>query len=289
MSGVDEHHSRLSPAEVSLVRGVIGILDVSHVATAAIGRAVGDATAENAPIAVLTTLAAAGTARPTTLRSAAGLSSPGIAHLLDRLESEGLVARTPRGDLDGDRRAVVVSLTDHGARVESAIVRAVGDSLRNESATIKGVIAELRRAGARPVPRDDVTGSSSNRRTAQRLASIGVGLGVALQGTAQPLGRTARLALIIVAEAGHCRPVHLADLLGLSTGGVTKLLDRIEDAGLVVRTAGDPTDGRSVFVQLTDDGLREVRSTLHRLAGPLDHVLRELVDIDDEVTPLADP
>jgi len=45
----------------------------------------------------------------------------------------------------------------------------------------------------------------------------------------------------------------LAEEIVLSTGGVTRLVDRMEVAGLIERSAC-PTDRRSTFVKLTADG-----------------------------------
>ncbi|WP_416966714.1 MarR family winged helix-turn-helix transcriptional regulator [Streptomyces sp. 4F14] len=46
---------------------------------------------------------------------------------------------------------------------------------------------------------------------------------------------------------------HLADDLTLTSGGVTRLVDRMEEAGLVRRTPS-PQDRRSVLVEPTEDG-----------------------------------
>lgn len=48
-------------------------------------------------------------------------------------------------------------------------------------------------------------------------------------------------------------PGHLADDLGLSSGAMTNRLDRLEEAGLL-RRLPDPTDRRSLQVELTDAG-----------------------------------
>lgn len=48
-------------------------------------------------------------------------------------------------------------------------------------------------------------------------------------------------------------PGNLADDLGLSSGAMTNRLDRLEDAGLL-RRLPDPTDRRSLQVELTDAG-----------------------------------
>jgi DNA-binding MarR family transcriptional regulator len=79
-------------------------------------------------------------------------------------------------------------------------------------------------------------------------------------------------------------PTELSRGLMLSSGGVTKLIERLEARGLVVRTP-DATDGRSVAVALTPAGreLQEAAIDAHvvnenELLGPLEP------DVRDELT-----
>ncbi|HZC31819.1 MAG TPA: MarR family transcriptional regulator [Candidatus Bathyarchaeia archaeon] len=58
---------------------------------------------------------------PTGLGKGLMLSSAGVTSRLDRLERRGLVARLPD---PGDRRGVIVELTDRGAELVDAAVRA---------------------------------------------------------------------------------------------------------------------------------------------------------------------
>jgi DNA-binding MarR family transcriptional regulator len=60
-------------------------------------------------------------------------------------------------------------------------------------------------------------------------------------------------------------PKHLSSSLLLSSGGLTKLLERLEAPGLIVREP-DPDDGRGVLVRLTDAGkaLQEEAFAAHR-------------------------
>ena len=61
------------------------------------------------------------------------------------------------------------------------------------------------------------------------------------------------LAVLRDAPEARLRQVDVADQLLLSTSGLSRLLDRIEEAGLVQRVAC-PGDRRSLHLQLTDDG-----------------------------------
>jgi DNA-binding MarR family transcriptional regulator len=75
-------------------------------------------------------------------------------------------------------------------------------------------------------------------------------------------------------------PTELSRGLLLSSGGLSKLVERLETRGLVVRTR-DETDGRGVVVQLTDEGreLQKAAIEAHvanedELLGPLDAEVR---------------
>jgi DNA-binding MarR family transcriptional regulator len=57
------------------------------------------------------------------------------------------------------------------------------------------------------------------------------------------------------AEDGRLRMVDLADLLLVSKSGVTKLVDRVEGAGLVARESS-AEDRRLTFARITKDGRR---------------------------------
>jgi DNA-binding MarR family transcriptional regulator len=81
---------------------------------------------------------------------------------------------------------------------------------------------------------------------------------------AQRMGLTVTdlVALTIVSNAAECTPKLLASELGLTSGSVTALVDRLVDSGQVRREprAGDR---RSILVQLTDAG----RATTETISG----------------------
>ena len=65
----------------------------------------------------------------------------------------------------------------------------------------------------------------------------------------------------------------LANLTGLTTGAITRILDRLEEAGLV-RRERDPNDGRKVIVRLErgKDEMHKVRSILDSVGKTWDEV-----------------
>lgn len=65
-------------------------------------------------VSALTTLARCGPVRASALAEAEGLSAAGITRILNRLESDGLIVRSPDPD---DGRALMVSLTAGGSRL----------------------------------------------------------------------------------------------------------------------------------------------------------------------------
>jgi hypothetical protein len=74
------------------------------------------------------------------------------------------------------------------------------------------------------------------------------------------------IALFALEEQASLRPGQLQELTGLSSGGVSKLLDRLQDSGLVTREYGVLADDRrGSVVKLTAKG----RRTSRRIAGAI--------------------
>lgn len=74
------------------------------------------------------------------------------------------------------------------------------------------------------------------------------------------------LVLGLLRDHGRMSPSQLGERLIVTRATVTGLLDSLERRGLVRRVA-NPEDRRSVFVEITTEGLavlREVRTTVHR-------------------------
>jgi DNA-binding MarR family transcriptional regulator len=98
----------------------------------------------------------------------------------------------------------------------------------------------------------------------------------------QDLSLAAYDVLVQLAEAPQrrLRMTELADAVLLSRSGVTRLVDRMERAGLVSRCRVE-SDGRGVAAELTDAGLSRLRvaSRVH-LAGVVRHFAARLDDAD---------
>jgi DNA-binding MarR family transcriptional regulator len=78
------------------------------------------------------------------------------------------------------------------------------------------------------------------------------------------VNRTDLRALDVLLEQGQATPGYLADALGLTTGSITAMLDRLEKMGYVERRP-DPADRRRIAVRPT----ARVGSLAGRIYGPL--------------------
>jgi DNA-binding MarR family transcriptional regulator len=73
----------------------------------------------------------------------------------------------------------------------------------------------------------------------------------------------------VIAQTGRCRVHDLANVLGISAGGASKLVDRIEAAGYCLRLP-NPGDRRSSLLRLTATG--------HQVCADASRVLDEELD-----------
>ncbi|MCW2961806.1 MAG: putative transcriptional regulator, MarR-family [Thermoleophilia bacterium] len=64
-----------------------------------------------------------------------------------------------------------------------------------------------------------------------------------------------KLVVAFLAADGALAPTELSELVGITTAGISTLLDRLEADGYVIRRR-NPTDGRRVLVTLTKKALR---------------------------------
>jgi DNA-binding MarR family transcriptional regulator len=91
----------------------------------------------------------------------------------------------------------------------------------------------------------------------------------------------------VLREAGPITAGELSSRVGLTTGAITGVIDRLEQAGLVQR-ARDPHDRRRVVLRLLSNPEHE--QLLNHLYMPLGHAISELVSrySDDERTTILD-
>ena len=96
------------------------------------------------------------------------------------------------------------------------------------------------------------------------------------QAVADRLGANATdmKAYTVLTQAGKMTAGELAGRLGLTTGAITSVVDRLESAGLVGRTF-DPRDRRRVVIELQQDPERE--REVSQLYEPMGQAVVELV------------
>lgn len=117
-------------------------------------------------------------------------------------------------------------------------------------------IDEIYQAWDREFPGAD----TSALKTITRLARLGILLTTFQQQALEPLGLvmsdfTVMAALRRNGPPYEARPSDLYNVLERSSGGMTKMLKRLEELGYVTR-ASDPEDGRLKLVRLSKKGLR---------------------------------
>jgi DNA-binding MarR family transcriptional regulator len=212
--------------------------------------------------------------RPRDLLVEVPITSGGLSKLLDRLVSLGLVERVPpRGD--DDRRAVDVRLTPAGRRTHRRLLESIDEALRVEATRIKEIVASCERLDPRGTSVAPVVDGPD-----LALGRLGLELEPALS-EAPGLELAAALALTTIRLEGPSRPRRIAETVGLTSGGATKLLDRMEAQGLIVRSdAAVGGDRRAVSIGATIAGDRS-------LDVILDAWGRRIERIHDVTRPLA--
>jgi DNA-binding MarR family transcriptional regulator len=136
--------------------------------------------------------------------------------------------------------------------------------------------------------RDDLL--SQAERLVLQLASFGTGVSTAIaSATGEPdLVANAPMQVMCLLDLdGPARPSVIADVVGLTSGGTTKLLDRLEAAGMIERSYGViHDDHRGVLVTLTAAGRTMVRTAARAMVDHLPDVsdlVKSIVDLLDEL------
>lgn len=91
-----------------------------------------------------------------------------------------------------------------------------------------------------------------------------------------------------LAVHGARRPVDIQATTGFSSGGVTKLVDRLEGLGLVQRSHGlVPSDRRAIMLTLTAAGHELAEQLARGLVDGIDDTRRTLRELADEADAVA--
>ena len=255
------------PPRLETVRRVVLLInEVGVRCTAAVDDAGLGELSGNSTITTLTRLAHDGPLRPRDLLGATKLTRGGLSNLFDRLEATGYIERT-YGAVPGDRRGAMVEITAKGREAVDTIDEAtraamaqLGPTLAAAAAAISSLDtqAEDARSDTPVVPRLELF----TRAGSAMVAAAGK------VDRRDPTPGTTAVVLSSAAQPGHTRPNELADRTGLTSSGVSQLLQRLEDGGLVERKPG-VDDRRAVIVALTTKGRAQLERQLTAMAEHL--------------------
>jgi DNA-binding MarR family transcriptional regulator len=134
--------------------------------------------------------------------------------------------------------------------------------------------------------------AGTDRRRAQQLLLIfgrlGAAVSEALHARVDPRFTTNVEVMVITSIdlLGPQRPSDVIELTGMSSGGVTKVLNRLESSGLIVREYGTVTgDRRGIRLILTAEGRRVAGELAAGLEDRMDALRRAIAELRDIVEP----
>jgi DNA-binding MarR family transcriptional regulator len=104
---------------------------------------------------------------------------------------------------------------------------------------------------------------------------------IAIASQQAKLGTTELVALGYLRDRGPLRAGQLGERLGLTTGAITALIDRLERVGYAHRLR-HPHDRRSVLVELTPTGRTEVGTLFELLASNVEAALNGMTLSEQE-------
>ena len=109
--------------------------------------------------------------------------------------------------------------------------------------------------GTDPAASNESAGEESLRLIAERLDALSLQLGREFG----PLSRSKRRALLLLANVPSMRVSDLAEQLGLTSAGATRMLDNLEAQEFATRSRMPLADQREVYVALTETGREALR------------------------------
>lgn len=238
--------------------------------TEVINRVVGAGASSNHEVQVLTHLFNAGPTSRRGLRELTGLSRSGVTQLVGRLEELGLVSSVQGAD---DKREVLCALTRGGRRRLRKLNDALGDYFVSSMSLVKQLVELLT---DQPVVAERHE-RSTPLEVAGHMGAAGALVSRQLDTELGVHGVRPRLALATLASSGHVRPAQLAEMLGVSSGGLTYLVDQLESDALVQRSYGGVAhDRRAVVIRLTESGRAAAELMAHVLYEHADDVAASL-------------
>jgi DNA-binding MarR family transcriptional regulator len=216
----------------------------------------------NQELRVLSHVGEAGISTPGQIATALGTRATVVSRILATLAQDNLVSISPN---PADGRSRLVTLTRSGrARVRRHQSRLNG-YLSESRPLIEQTVAALG-AGASP---GEAASVSKDRPITEILARAGAAYVMQVTPVSRGYGiftTDERFALCEIAAAVQIRPKELGEVLEISSGHTSNILNRLEDAGLIERShVPQAGDRRAVVVTATDRGRRAVTEILQVL------------------------
>jgi DNA-binding MarR family transcriptional regulator len=126
-----------------------------------------------------------------------------------------------------------------------------------------------------PAASNERSGEESLQLIAERLDALSLQLGREFG----PLSRSKRRALLLLANVASMRVSDLAERLGLTSAGATRMLDNLEAQEYATRSRMPLADQREVYVALTEMGREALTQAnavyLARIAASVDRLTLE--------------
>jgi DNA-binding MarR family transcriptional regulator len=239
-----------------LARAVVLVYQYSLRITALVDDVVGAGSSGNAEVQVLTALVETPALRPRDIMELTGLSRAGVAALVSRLEEIGLVERRSG---KRDRRTVLSSLTRAGRRRLAELDTALEWHFVESRPLVEEILTLLGGDQPRPCKRE---ASETALMVAGRMGAAGAPYDSHLADEVGLANAKSRIALTALLADGPLRPGELAEVLELTSGGLTYLVNQLEADGLVERSYGLLVeDRRAVVIALTERGT-EIAGTI---------------------------
>ena len=102
------------------------------------------------------------------------------------------------------------------------------------------------------------------------------------------VGNTEVVVVCSLSLRGSLRPTDIQTLTGLSSGGVTKLIDRLEADGLVVRALGTyPDDRRATRLELSPRGSQVARDFARAVLTEIDAIRSGFTELIAATEPIG--
>lgn len=242
---------------------VAGLQELTGLLNEALARSDATHLKSNSDLVVLTCAYLDGPQRPRDLLEPTGLTSGGMANLVDRLETVGVLER--RRGVAHDKRSVLIALTADGRAVLEQIAGSIRGTFALAAPTLERWRQEFVSMGLSVGPSPHPAGSTRFqleriRRAAAAGRSFWPIYGEVLGSEDPTPNHTAHL-LLLADRPGGIRPRAISAATRLSPASTTELVDRVERRGLIARLAGIE-DRRAVIVITTPSGHAALESLL---------------------------